>query len=536
MLATAIATLPGVAELVLVLRGVDEVTQEHADQVVAVCAQAAPGAALPDIVLLGEAEATDLECAVRVTATGEPLADAQAVVLISALAVRSWDQADGRASAQPAGLPRTPAGTVSATAVPQPRSAEPAGAGAQNLRLRDQLIARRDAARAAGPAHVRPVIAVVAQVQSSFGAIDSVCRALHEHPDVDLQVVCVDSEHDRRPHSTADFVAGHGYPTQGPDWLAAQLADPASPLRAVFFYDPWDGLRPSPATAQDVVNAGVRVAYVPYGTNVGAGEKTMQLAYNTPMHQLAWRAFARSPVQRGLYRQFCVAGDQHVRVLGLPKYDRIATLDPAGEGIEVACDGPVVLWNPHFTFGPDGWSTFRSYLDRLLRYAADHQDFTLLIRPHFRLFTDLPASTEGAALLSRMTAAAQRRHNVVLDRGEDYLPAFRTADAMLSDASSLLSEFMALGRPALYLHRIDGPGVTADAQYFFNTDVATSWPAVQGFLDQVRAGRDPFAEHRKNLVHRHFPMLDGSAGARIVDEVLAGLAAEGALTQPAAAR
>src|SRR5690606_4518609 len=103
---------------------------------------------------------------------------------------------------------------------------------------------------------------------------------------------------------------------------------------------------------------------------------------------------------------------------------------------------------------------------------------------------------------------------------------FAASDALISDLSSLITEFMPTGKPVLYLHRSDSPGVNEDAEYVFSLDIATSWPGVEAFLDDVVAGIDRGAERRRLSLERHFTHLDGQSGQRIADELVSGLLTE----------
>jgi hypothetical protein len=505
VLAAAISLFgPGTDVVLWVTDG--EPTRELAERLALICRQLAGGTPGVSIEVAGAAEAGRRTARVSVRAEGDPMGDARAIVLLAAVAFQDWE--------------------VVAAPGPGPSSA------ADVLAARDAAIAGRDLR---APRGVAPVVAVIAQVQATWGAVETVCQALRADPRVQLEVVAVDSDHDVRATSTADHLRSLGYQPRSLDWLRAQVEDPGSALATVLFYDPWDDLRPAPARAVPIAESGLRIAYVPYGNNVGAGEHVEQTAFDLPMHRLAWRLFARSERQRQMYAEHCAVGAEHVRVVGMPKFDRVVrlTTDPI-RPLPVPATRMTVLWNPHFTFGPQGWSTFDRYLVPLLDYAASHPQMCLVVRPHFRLLHDLPLiGGAGAQLLELLRSTASRARNVVLDTSADYLPAFAAADAMISDLSSLVSEFALTRKPLCYLHKEDGPGVNEDAEYFFEVAVATSWPGIEGFLDRllresgrVRAGTDADRQSRDLLVARHFPLEDGQAGARIARELVDQLLAE----------
>jgi hypothetical protein len=496
----------------------DEPTEAMAAELGAMVQELAGGVPAIDIDLVGAEEAVARDARASVVATGDPMSDAEAIVLLASVAFRDW-------------------GIIGEDVNAAPGATAPSAAGADLRRQVQARVALRDAAV---PPGTTPVVAVVAQVQSTFGAVQTICEALAADPRVRLELVAVESEHEPRATSTAAHLRSLGYEPRDAAWLQAQLDDPASGLGLVLFYDPWDDLRPEAARALTVANAGVRIAYVPYGNNVGAGDHMATAAYNLPVHQLAWRLFTRSDASRDLFGRLCTTGNRHVHVVGMPKFDRVVRLAEQAP-LDVPQGRATVLWNPHFTFGPDGWSTFDRYLMPMLSYAAAHPELTLVVRPHFRLLRDLPlAGGEREQLLAALTRAATAMRNVVIDTSADYVAAFAAADAMVSDLSSLITEFVLTGKPLCYLHKLDGPGTNEDSEYFYETVVATSWPAVERFLDHVlasiddiRAATDLHADARSLLKQRHFPHEDGRAGARVAAVLVDALTAERSLTDGA---
>lgn len=477
VLAAALA-LPPTYRVGLAVRGVDQPGVDEVAAVSEACARLATGANLPELILLSAHEASTAHPDLRVSSTGDPRADAGAVRALTLLTIDEGGNPPG-----------------------------------SDLRaLRDQMVATRDAERAPD---ARPVVAVIAQVQSTWGAIEPLVAALRERDDIEIEVVAIPSEHEVREADTASFIHSLGYTPRDLAWFESLLTDHASPLALVLCYDPWDGLRPQIAVATTIAEHGVPIAYVPYGTNVGGGNETESYAYDLPVHRLATRIYARSETQRDMFAEFCLTGSGDVRVLGVPKFDRCRNLPSQPQAV------PTVLWNPHFSVEPGGWSTFAFYLDALLSYVQARPDIHLIARPHFRIMRDAEiVGGEYLELVNRLREAATRLPNVELDQSADYLASFSRADAMISDLSSLASEFLTTGKPLLYLHRLDSPGANRDAQYFFECPTALEWPAVERFLDDVRERRDTDAPRRQLLLERHFEHLDGHSAERIAADLV----------------
>lgn len=485
LVAAALHLLPPSLDLALVLSGVEDPTAADAQRLTETCARIG-GVGQRSVELMGETEARSSERLAWVTGSSEPRATATAIANLAAV---------------------TFALTTSHSRSPEADDVE----ACAMLRRRDALALERDGLRRTN----RPMIAVIAQVQSTWPAVDSIVRMLMQRDDLDVEIVAVESTHEAQDQTTADFLADLGLRTRDVRWLEDELRDSTSPLAAALFYDPWDGLRPEAARSQTVAAYGVRIAYVPYGTNVGAGTSAESYAYNLPMHQLASRIYARSEIQRAMFEEHCAYGAEHVRILGVPKFDRMRDLAPQVRNGQVT-----VLWNPHFSVEPGGWSTFIDYLDEILTYAEKNSDVTIIVRPHFRLLRDAPlAGGELHAKVQHLMEAPQRLPNVEIDTAPDYAETFARADVMISDLSSLFPEFLVTGKPILYLHRADSPGVNRDAQYFFEGSVALDWSGVDAFLADAQAGRDGGRVHRELTISRHFEHLDGKSSSRIAEDI-----------------
>jgi hypothetical protein len=520
LLAAAMTSFDADAEVVLCLTDIEHPTESHAGEVLAACGDALPsGAVMPTIDLLGPTVAAESPHLLYVKLGHSGFDCARAVVRLGALAAaRRTDLMDETAR----------------TAPPEPSPGPIRAAVTGRIRVRDAE--RLDV----GPGW-RPLVVAVVQVQSYWPALASICEALEGADDVQLEVVALESEHDARAQRTDEFVRAAGYRPRDPAWFAAQLADRSGPLALVLLDHPYDAMRPDALRSTAIADAGVRLVYSPYtnnnlggGTDVPGAHHDVRMQYDLPLHRLAWRIYVRSAAQAQLHASHCAAGGDNVRVSGMPKLDRLvrASRTPPGAGsspvLEKAAGRPVVLWNPHFSFGPGGWSTFDRYVDDMVAWFEAHDDVVLLLRPHFRIWRDLRLQNGGQPHIveRRVRAAARRRDNILLDEDPDYLPAFLASDAMVSDLSSLITEYVPLGRPVLYLHRDDGPGVNEDAAYFFKLDVAVRWEHVVSFLAQIRLRADGGAGRRECLLRDHFGALDGRVGERIAADLVHELRGE----------
>jgi CDP-glycerol glycerophosphotransferase (TagB/SpsB family) len=466
-------------EVVLCVAEVDEPDAAHADVVSRWCHEATSGQVdqLPDVVLAGWAEAHE-EAALHVaSASAVPAEAARAIALLTALAENLWTAKDEA----PAETPET--------AAPQ-ATGDTKGTDPDAVLHRQQVltaIARRDVRRARqlGP-DGKPHVALLFQHVSYWGAVEGVLGELSRRDDIVLDVVAVRSGVDLRAGTSADFLAARGVPSRTADWLREHLDE----IDLLVLDNPYDETRGAQLTAPQLAQRGVRLAALPYGNNAIGGAFMTKLLWDLPLHRLAWRYYLGTATQRSLFARHCAAGDDPVRVLGSPRADRLlaGTSAPWTEELSGRAAGrPIVVWNPHFRVEPGGWSTFSRYLGQVLAFLRGHDDLVLVVRPHFRLFEQLRRHGLGS-LEADLRDAAFELDNLVIDESADYLPALCVADAMMSDLSSLASDFSATGRPLLYLHRADGPQPNDEGSCFLEMQRADTWAEVQRWLEALRTG------------------------------------------------
>jgi hypothetical protein len=301
-----------------------------------------------------------------------------------------------------------------------------------------------------------------------------------------------------------------------------------------FLHLPYDETLPNGWHHDDLLRAIPRLVYVPYALVIVGGSENTGYQFNLPLQQRAWMVVAHSARNKALFTKTCATGDAHVVVAGHPKMDALLGLAPAaGAEIAAAATGrKVICWNPHFDLRPNGTdfgagcSTFQRWHGFLLDEFARRPGLFLLIRPHPLFFSSIekrklwtPAETQ--AFIARVEAMP----NAAFDRRGSYLPAFAASAAMLSDASSLLLEFAATGRPLLYLRNPHGPGLNDHGDLIRDhLYTAETEDGIRSFLDQVENGGDPRAEGRAAALADYvFQPADGAGPAikRAVTERLA---------------
>jgi len=409
-------------------------------------------------------------------------------------------------------------------------AAEPTRTTTERTLLRQaalEQIATVDEAGRAGRLRAGGLINAVVLVQhlDSWGALHTLTEALRDHPAVRLDVVALDSDLSRYAGETSQTLSEAGFEVRDADWMRAGL----SGLDLVVLCDGYDSFRPEGLRIPDLCAAGIRLVYSPYGTNIGGGALQEQRQYNGLLHNVAWRVLAPTRGQKELFAGICEVGDSHVHALGSVKRERVLAVredSRAGSALRRATGARVnVLWNPHFTVGDDGWSTFLTFVSPMLRYFTTRKDLGLIIRPHFRLLPDLRSIPALAGVERTLRATAAQHRTIVLDESRDYLAAFAASDALLSDQSSLIPEYLPMARPVLYLHRPGDVPVNADSRWVQALPTATTWSEVARFLSAIGARRAPLPPHDV-IGPEHLGDGDAGAGARAATMLADHLRAE----------
>lgn len=384
-------------------------------------------------------------------------------------------------------------------------------------------------------------VAFLVQHPQGWTSLESVWRAMATDPRFETTLIALPYLHpyppEGGPEAIFGFLARHDLPHVR--WDECELAPGFADV--VFVQNPYDVTRPPAWRTPQLLKLVPRLAYVPYGLEIGGGETNAANQFDLPLQRQAWAVFARSPRHRAMFEQHCSVGAAHVHVSGHPRLDglrELAVLPRDEEFTAFARGRKIVFWNPQFDIRPDGtgYSTFLLWQEFLLDEFARRQDLAFVIRPHPLFFGTLEARRIWSrAQVEEFLGRVARAGNVLIDRRASYLPVFAAADAMLSDASTFLLEFAATGKPLLYLHNPRGPSLNADGEFVRRHNyTAERAEEIAAFLDQVASGQDPRAAARRQAYPEIMHCPPEGVGEAIKRHVLERLAAE-CVDQPALA-
>ena len=373
-------------------------------------------------------------------------------------------------------------------------------------------------------ADCRPVlrkVAILYQFPESWGNVSSVWEAMLKDDGLIPVVVLLpfihqDYEWDRA--RSEEYLRSSGVPFVAWDEIDIARAE----FSAVIFTSPYDETRPpeySFASLREIIPYTV---YIPYGLEVGGGDVNVALQYCQPVAANASAVFVRSESARDMYKKYCSKGAGHVHVTGHPRMDSFYRfeefkVDPV---LLKEIDGrKAILWNAHFSFHADLWSTFDIFASDILDFCAKRADIALIFRPNPLLWKKLiNVGAFDKSGIDRLKVEL-RKKGVVLDERIDHRHAFKASTAMLSDVGTFLMEYLAVGKPVLNLVNPNGLGLNEEGQKVVQNyrSAATSWE-IGEFLDDVLNGKQ-LALDRLSTVSEFFYGFDGCAGVRVVQHL-----------------
>lgn len=370
---------------------------------------------------------------------------------------------------------------------------------------------------------VRRKVAILYQFPESWGNVRSVWEAMLKDDGLIPVVVLLpfihqDYEWDRA--RAEEYLRSSGVPFVAWDEIDIARAE----FSAVIFTSPYDGTRPEEYSFNSLSKIIPYTAYVPYGLEVGGGDVNVALQFRQPVAVNANAIYVRAEGAKAMYDRYCPSGARHVVVTGHPRMDAILGISEFQLDPELSAEiagRKAVLWNAHFSFDGDLWSTFDILADSILSGFERRPEFVLIFRPHPLLWKKLVNVGIFDHLGIAKLKQELKRKGVILDERVDHRHAFKASCAMLSDVGSFLMEYLATMKPALYLKNPYGLGVNEEGEKILPCyGSASTGVEVEEFLEKLGGGA--FSRQERDVSY-FFYRFDGQAGRRVVDHLKASL-------------
>lgn len=371
----------------------------------------------------------------------------------------------------------------------------------------------------------RVKIAILYQLSESWINVRSVFLYSKQRVDVECQVILLPFIHEQLDWSREreeKFLS-----MEGVDYICWDDPDfdfNVSGFDAVIFTSPYDSSRPQEYHFHSLKEKVAITAYIPYGLEVGGGIQNIEFQYRQPVAAESTVTFVRSESAKKMFRMYCQNGDAHVVVTGHPRLDNFASFQEFNVDPELVAEisgRKAILWNAHFSFIDNCWSTFDVFAENIFFEILSRPDFVLIFRPHPLLYKSLINAGIFTAHEIEEFKCELRTLGVIVDERSDHRHAFAASYALLTDAGSFLLEYLVTGKPILYLENIYGLGLNEQGAAVLELcRKATELPHIVSFLDWLSFGQDDECELRRSAIDLFFYGLDGCCGLRVLNYIL----------------
>jgi hypothetical protein len=204
-----------------------------------------------------------------------------------------------------------------------------------------------------------------------------------------------------------------------------------------FFQTPYETQRPKMASAA-VASHFSHVCYIPYAYTIVS---LPELQYKNAFLEHCEYYFFETVWQLEDCARYnpSILGKGYVT--GYPKLTKLNDT--------VLPSRPTLLWNPRWKLD-DPVCTIKWAATVLLIYMKQNSSHSLIFRPHPLLMAELdrPVHEDLRQIIKELLAM----DNVELDFSWDYRKSFEKSSLLISDASSLLVEYLGVNRPVIFTH------------------------------------------------------------------------------------
>lgn len=293
----------------------------------------------------------------------------------------------------------------------------------------------------------------------------------------------------------------------------------------VFYPLPYASLYPKQYKPELVAEMGCRIAYIPYGLEVGGGVFNTRYQYDTEVPRVAWRIFARSLGQLKSFSRYCSYGNGHVVLTGHPRTENNIQRESRGQAglIEKTRGRSIILWTPHFTVTTRRkWSSFLDHQETIIKLIDERPDLFLLVRPHPFLKSSLGKLADwGPERVTNWCRQIDEKENMQMDNHTDYRYSFEVSSALMADAGSFLVEYLLTKKPICHLTGKDDIGLSGEVRSLACYYPGATEHDLRSFLDRVVLDNvDPLSSARKSAVRTYFCTGDQAPSQAILSEVI----------------
>ena len=267
-------------------------------------------------------------------------------------------------------------------------------------------------------------------------------------------------------------------------------------------------------------------AYLSYGFLLARLENYQ---FNQDFHHYAWRLYASTERERGLYTEHSKRYAGNILTVGYPKFDLYRT--QFSKPLAGNKDRPLVVWSPHWTIGlvypalnfgcfSDLCAGMSDVFDRF----RDQVDFLFKPHPNLKYALKTTGFMSAESYQFYMDSLASKPNVQVWTQGNN-IDLFQRSSAMITDSISFLAEYLPSGKPMAFSERPDRVKLSYVGEKLIDlyTRVRTA-DDISDFVENiVLQGYDPDKENRMRHVQSLLNVQETSTSQQILDDLKARL-------------
>lgn len=263
------------------------------------------------------------------------------------------------------------------------------------------------------------------------------------------------------------------------------------------------------------------LVYVPYGIS-----GTYPIAFYKEFYSfIATRKFDKVVVQSQAFAdiaEYSGVTKDTLLPLGSPKFDALVNsleLDNTNEYYKNKfADKIVFLWTTNLMKIINGRDKVLDEIEEGFEKFRKNLKCGLIYRPHpLELFYVKSKAPECYERYKKILNSVKDTENIIIDNSSSYYDAFKISDALITDRSSVLIEYMATGKPVcIYDIQLDRKYYNeAVFDIFANYIVGHDEMTLDKFIDIVLNKKDKYKDKRMNALDNVILNKDGSCGNKV---------------------
>jgi len=251
------------------------------------------------------------------------------------------------------------------------------------------------------------------------------------------------------------------------------------------------------------------IRYAPDNIDFKESEFFIRTAFQSSLNYFAWRNYVNSKKfyikaqelawnnGRNFYLDSSLRSEITQKMIKNDYPEEVSKIIKAAKGRRI------ILWNSnHQILCGDYLGTFDTYGDYILNVIETNPNMFFVWRPH-PLFWSSLETVYGLQKIKMIKRKVNNIENILLDLNDSYLPALYIADALLSDMSSIIGEFLLTKKPVCMLYNPLAEHVYPK-EYLSSLYIAKENTRKKHFINLIQSKRDPMKNKRLKMLSDYF--------------------------------